>query len=68
PEIEIQITGQNMANILGASDELRAALATFKGVYDITDDYDAGRRELSAGDARAALPADRTALTPPICA
>lgn len=45
-EIEIQVTGEKMDHILAVAEDLKAALGTFRGVYDITDDYDAGRREL----------------------
>ena len=45
-EIEVEITGERTADILAVAETLKADLARQPGVYDIDDDYEAGRREL----------------------
>ncbi len=45
-EIQIEVTCERLEDALAAAGELRAALEGYSGVYDIDDDYDAGRREL----------------------
>ncbi|MFH1746529.1 MAG: efflux RND transporter permease subunit [Planctomycetota bacterium] len=45
-DIEIEVTGERMPDVLAVSDQLKAELAGKKGVYDIADDYEAGRREV----------------------
>jgi multidrug efflux pump subunit AcrB len=43
--IEIEISGDDVATLLSVSEFLKGRLRDFDGVYDITDDFDAGRRE-----------------------
>ncbi len=45
-DIEIEVTGQQMDSLLPAADALMTKLASFEGTYDITDDFEEGRREL----------------------
>lgn len=45
-DIEIEVTSKNFPAILAAAAELKEALAHHQGVYDISDDYEAGRREV----------------------
>ncbi len=45
-EIEIEITGDRIDEILTTTTELKSRLAEKKGVSDIDDDYEKGRREL----------------------
>lgn len=45
-EIEIEVTGERLADILAVVDTLEQRLAREQGVYDIDNDYEAGRREL----------------------
>jgi len=44
--IEIEVTGERLDDLLVAAEELKSRLATFDGVFDITDDFEEGRREL----------------------
>ncbi len=43
--IEIEISGERVESLLAVSEYLKKRLREFAGVYDITDDFDAGRRE-----------------------
>jgi multidrug efflux pump subunit AcrB len=45
-EIEIEVTGQRMDDILSATETLKNKLAHYAGVYDLTDDYEEGQPEL----------------------
>ena len=45
-EIEIEVTGQRMGDILAATESLKGKLAQYAGVYDLTDDYEEGQPEL----------------------
>jgi multidrug efflux pump subunit AcrB len=45
-EIELEVTGNRMEDLIAAANALKSDLATFTGVYDIDDDFEAGRREL----------------------
>ena len=45
-DIEIEITGERMPDILAVANRFKQELATKQGVYDIDDDYEAGRREV----------------------
>ncbi len=45
-EIEIEVTGERLDDLLVAAEALKSRLATFGGVFDITDDFEEGRREL----------------------
>lgn len=45
-DIEIEVTGQHMPDILAVTERLKKKLATKQGVHDIDDDYEAGRREV----------------------
>ncbi len=45
-EIEIELTGPRLAQILNAAETIKTELARQEGVSDIDDDYEAGRREL----------------------
>lgn len=44
--IEIQVMGDQLEPLLAASEMLKSKLSGFRGVYDITDDFDEGRREI----------------------
>ena len=44
--IEIWLLGDEYDSLLGASEELRAKLASYKGVYEIEDDYRLGKTEI----------------------
>ncbi len=46
PEIEIEITGPHISELVAASDTLKEKLSSFDGVYDIGDDFEEGRREV----------------------
>ncbi len=45
-EIEIEVTGERLHDLLVAAEALKTKLATFDGVFDIADDFEEGRREL----------------------
>ncbi|THB74899.1 MAG: efflux RND transporter permease subunit [Desulfobulbaceae bacterium] len=45
-EIEVWLQGRNMAELVGASDDLQQELAGFQGVYQIKSDYTVGKNEL----------------------
>ena len=45
-EIEIEVTGEHMDDVLAASRVIQEKLAEYSGVYDVLDDYEEGRREL----------------------
>ncbi len=45
-EIEIEVTSDRIDDLLAAAEELKSALAGFRGVYDIADDFEEGRREI----------------------
>ncbi len=45
-EIEIEVTGEDINRVLTAVDTLKNELARQRGVYDIDDDHEQGRREL----------------------
>ncbi|MGD8452989.1 MAG: efflux RND transporter permease subunit [Phycisphaerae bacterium] len=45
-DVEVEVTGEHLPDILAVTDHLRDVLADHKGVYDITDDYEAGHREV----------------------
>ena len=45
-EIEIEVTGKHLNDLLVTVEALQSRLATFDGVSDITDDFEEGRREL----------------------
>ncbi|MEH6570286.1 MAG: efflux RND transporter permease subunit [Halioglobus sp.] len=44
--IDIELGGEDLQALRGAASELKATLATFEGVYDVTDSFDAGGPEL----------------------
>ncbi len=44
--IHLDISGDAIEDIVDVSNEMTEMLATFAGVYDIQDDFDAGRREV----------------------
>ncbi|MEM9065436.1 MAG: efflux RND transporter permease subunit [Planctomycetota bacterium] len=46
-DISFAVAGIEPENISAVADEIKALLATYKGVRDITDDADAGARELT---------------------
>ncbi|MCP4592437.1 MAG: efflux RND transporter permease subunit [bacterium] len=46
PEIEIEVTGKRLEDLLIATDRLKDKLATYGGVFDIDDDFEQGRREV----------------------
>lgn len=45
-EIEIEVTGENMEQLVAASARLKEELARYAGVLDIADDFEEGQREL----------------------
>ncbi|MEM1424685.1 MAG: efflux RND transporter permease subunit, partial [Planctomycetota bacterium] len=46
PAISLAVIGEDIATMQTAADEIKRALAQYDSVYDISDDNDAGRREL----------------------
>lgn len=44
--IEIQVRGERLEDLITVSDVLKEELRKFDGVFDIQDDFDAGRREI----------------------
>lgn len=44
--IHLDISGDRIKDIVAASNQISDMLGTFDGVYDIQDDFDAGRREV----------------------
>jgi len=44
--IHLEISGENVADLVAVADSVKRDLETYKGVSDIVDDYDAGRREV----------------------
>jgi multidrug efflux pump subunit AcrB len=45
-EIQIQITGERLEDLVTIADDLKAELTKFEGVYDLDDSFESGRREL----------------------
>lgn len=45
-EIEIEVTGERLDDLVAASAAIKAKLAEYRGVFDIDDSFEAGRREL----------------------
>ena len=44
--IDLQLAAADLATLRGAASELREALATYSGVYDVSDSFRAGKREV----------------------
>ncbi|MGB1127460.1 MAG: efflux RND transporter permease subunit [Opitutales bacterium] len=44
--INIQLSGRDFESLQAASEEIQAKLATYGGLYDIRDNYSAGKREI----------------------
>ncbi|MFQ5501588.1 MAG: efflux RND transporter permease subunit, partial [Phycisphaerae bacterium] len=44
--IHVEISGDKLDELIEVADSLKADLRRFPGVYDIQDDFDAGRREI----------------------
>jgi len=44
--IHLDISGAHLEDLVAVSEEIKARLATFEGVFDIVDDFDAGRPEV----------------------
>ena len=44
--IDVEISGDRLDDLIPAADRLKEMLKTYTGVYDIEDDFDAGRREI----------------------
>lgn len=44
--IHLEISGQHLDELAAVAEHFKRRLAGFEGVYDIVDDFDAGRREL----------------------
>jgi multidrug efflux pump subunit AcrB len=44
--IEIEVTGDDLDQLASAANELKNQLGSYPGVYDIGDNFDAGRREI----------------------
>ena len=45
-EIEIEVTGERQEDLIKIADALKDELGRFPGVFDIDDDFEAGRREV----------------------
>lgn len=45
-DIEVWLQGENMDTLLAAAEEIKAKLHTFKGLYQIEDDFRPGKNEL----------------------
>ena len=45
--IDVQFAGNDLEALVAAADELKQRLATYPGVFDISDSFRAGKRELS---------------------
>lgn len=45
-EIELEITGEDIDDLLVAAEDIKERLGQFTGVYDIADDFEEGRREM----------------------
>jgi len=56
PDISVEVSAEHLADILPAVRHIKDRLRTFDGVYDIRDDFEAGRREIQVE----LLPAART--------
>ncbi|MBU0638575.1 MAG: efflux RND transporter permease subunit [Planctomycetes bacterium] len=59
-EIAIEVTGPNIDDILAVAETLQTKLARMQGVYDITDDYEEGRREIQIALLDSARPLNLT--------
>jgi len=44
--IHLEISGPDVDSLVAAADDVEDKLATYEGVYDIVDNFDAGRREI----------------------
>jgi multidrug efflux pump subunit AcrB len=44
--IHLDISGDNLDDLTSVAHEIKGILATYEGVFDIVDDFDAGRREV----------------------
>ena len=44
--VHIEISSKRLEDIVAVTEEVKKRLGTFDGVYDIADDFDAGRREI----------------------
>ncbi len=44
--LEIRLLGEDLHQLRQAADEVKAKLATYEGVFDVTDDLNPGKREL----------------------
>lgn len=44
--IQIEIGGDRLADLTAVADRIKRELSAYEGVYDIEDDFDAGRREI----------------------
>lgn len=44
--IQIEVSGDRLVDLVVVADEVKDALEKYAGVYDIEDDFDAGRREV----------------------
>ncbi|MFQ5412224.1 MAG: efflux RND transporter permease subunit, partial [Phycisphaerae bacterium] len=44
--IHVEISGERLEDLITVADRLKSELRRFPGVYDIQDDFDAGRREI----------------------
>jgi len=48
-DINVQLTGSNIDDLRAAADELKRRLGEYAGVYEISDSFVAGKRELKLG-------------------
>jgi len=46
PDIDVELSGENLDELREISQELRETLATYPGVYDVRDSFQAGKREV----------------------
>ncbi len=44
--IQIEISGDRLSDLVDAAERIKAELRAYEGVFDIEDDFDAGRREI----------------------
>jgi len=45
-DVEIRITGKDFDELIVVAEDLKQTLASYEGVYDIDDDFEAGKREV----------------------
>ena len=48
-DVDVMLVGSDMDRLRAAADDVKTRLAGYAGVYDITDSFRAGKREIEAG-------------------